>query len=77
MAHRLRLDGPDPQKRALELFALQGYKSGELSRRQVGDMLGLSFYETEEFLKVNGAEIPMTLEEVYRGARALEELIGR
>jgi hypothetical protein len=77
IAHSLQLDGPDPRRQTLEFFALQGYKSSRLSRRQVGDLLGFSFYETEEFLKANGAEIPITVEEVYRGAQALEELLAR
>jgi hypothetical protein len=47
IAHRLQLDGPEAQRRALEFFALQGYESGKRSRRQVGDLLGLSFYDTE------------------------------
>ena len=75
IAHQLRLDGPDAQARAREIFALQGYESGRLSRRQVGDFLGLSFYETEEFLKVNGGQITMTADEVYRDVRGLEDLL--
>jgi hypothetical protein len=75
IAHKLRLDGPDAQARARELFALQGYESGRLSRRQVGDFLGLSFYETEEFLKTNSGQIPMTADEVYRDVRGLEDLL--
>lgn len=73
IAHRLQLDGPDAQRHALELFALRGYESGKLSRRQVGDLLGLSFYDAEGFLKENGAVLPMTIEDVYREARALQD----
>lgn len=75
IAHRLRLDGPDAQARAREIFAIQGYESGQLSRRQVGDLLGLSFYDTEEFLKANGGHIPMTPDEVYADVRELQELL--
>jgi hypothetical protein len=38
-------------RRALEAVAAEGYRSGALSRGQVGTLLGLSFHETEEFLK--------------------------
>jgi hypothetical protein len=75
IAHQLRLDGPDAQARAREIFALQGYESGRLSRRQVGDFLGLSFYETEVFLKANGGQITMTADEVYGDVRGLEDLL--
>jgi len=38
-------------RRALEAIAAEGYRSDALSRGQVGTLLGLSFYETETFLK--------------------------
>ena len=38
-------------RRALEAIAAEGYRSDALSRGQVGTLLGLSFYETEAFLK--------------------------
>ena len=38
-------------RRALEAIAAEAYRSGALSRGQVGTLLGLSFFETEAFLK--------------------------
>ncbi len=75
LARQLHLDGPGSNRRALEIFALEGYRTLELSRRQVGELLGLSFYETEEFLKRNHATIPLTMEEYERGSSALSGLI--
>lgn len=40
---------------ALEAIAVAGYRQEALSRGQVGEMLGLSFWQTEEFLRTNGA----------------------
>jgi hypothetical protein len=77
IAHRLRLDGPDAQVCAREIIALHGYKSGQLSRAQVGDLLRLSFYECEEFLKAHGGQIPTTVDEVYQDVHALEALLTR
>ena len=77
VAHRLRLDGAEGQRRALEIFAVDGYRSDELTRGQVGELLGLSFYETEEFLKKNHVEIKLTMEEFQRGSVALEKIIAR
>ena len=71
LARKLQLDGPGCNRRALEIFALEGYRTLDLSRRQVGDLLGLSFYETEDFLKRNHASIPITLEEYEHGTAAL------
>ena len=74
---QLRLDGPHPERRVLEVFALEAYRAGELSCGKVGELLELSFYETEEFLKKNGAEIKSTLAEFERSSAALERLIQR
>jgi hypothetical protein len=75
IAHSLRLDGPQPNRRALEMLALEGYRAGDLSRGQVGVLLELSFYDTEEFLKKNHAYIELTLEEFHEGSNALETLL--
>lgn len=39
-----------PEKRILEALALDGYRTGDLSRGQVSELLGLSFSATERFL---------------------------
>jgi hypothetical protein len=75
LARQLHLDGPESNRRALEMFALEGYRTLELSRRQVGELLGLSFYDTEDFLKRNQPTIPLTMEEYERGSSALSGLI--
>jgi len=76
-AQRLHLDGAQGQRHALEVFAIDGYRRGELSRGQVGELLGLSFYGTEEFMKKNQVEIKLTMEEFQRGSAALDRLISR
>jgi len=73
---QLHLDGPQPDRRALEVFALEGYRAGELSRGQVSELLGLSFQDTEEFLKARHASIGLTLEEFHDDAASLERLLA-
>jgi hypothetical protein len=75
IARQLHLDGPASHRRALEIFALEGYRTLELSRRQVGELLGLSFYETEDFLKRSNATIPLSMEEYERGSSALRGVL--
>jgi len=75
IARSLHLDGPQPNRRALEMLALEGYRAGDLSRGQVGTLLGLSFYETEEFLKGNKITFELTHEEFQEGSKALEALL--
>ncbi len=58
-ARCLGLDGPDAETRVREVFAVHGYRNGQLSRRQVGEFLDLSSHDTEDFLKANRSEIPL------------------
>ena len=76
-AHQMHLDGAQGNRRALEMLALEGYRSCELSRGQVGKLLGIGYYETEEFLKKNRAFIEYTKEEYEQSQAALEKLLAR
>lgn len=40
----------DPHRFALEALALEGYREHRLTQKQVGEILGLSRIETEDFL---------------------------
>jgi len=42
---------PDPGREALEALAIEGYRSGALSHHQAGQLLGLSRFELDGFLK--------------------------
>jgi predicted HTH domain antitoxin len=42
---------PDPGREALEALAIEGYRSGALSHHQAGQLLGLSRFEFDGFLK--------------------------
>jgi hypothetical protein len=77
IASLLHLDEEKGKRRALEMFALEGYRGGDLSRGQVSELLGLEFNETEAFLKEHGAFIPLTPAEFQRSSEALEELFSR
>lgn len=77
LAKHLHLDGVQGRHRALEMFALEGYRSGRLSRGQVGKLLGMGFHETEHFLKEHRAEIDLTLAEFDKSSDALERLLER
>jgi hypothetical protein len=77
IAAQLHLDGEAGKKRALEMFALEGYRAGELSRGQVSEMLDLEFNETERFLKIHGCGHGLTPEQHEEGVRNLERLLSR
>jgi predicted HTH domain antitoxin len=76
-AKSLRLDGPQPGRRALEALALDGYRSGELSRGQVSELLDLEFNETMQFLKEHGCARSITFEDFEQESKGARELLGR
>ena len=76
-AKPLHLDGPQPDRRALEALALNGYRSGELSRGQVSELLDLEVNETMAFLKEHGCAHGVTLEEHERSIERFRNSFGR
>ncbi len=77
IAHSLRLDGPQSGRRALEMLALEGYRTGELSHGQVGGMLGMGFHETEKFLQDRGASLHYSIEDFEQDSANLREFLSR
>jgi len=75
IAKQLHLDGAQGNRRALEIFALDGYRNGELSRGQVSELLDLEFNETMEFLKAHDSVRSITLEDFEQDAKRLQELL--
>jgi predicted HTH domain antitoxin len=51
-------------RRALEALAVEGYRSGALTRAQVGRMINLNFWETEAFLKEREAYLHYSEEDL-------------
>ena len=54
MAERLAAEGGDLERRALEAFAVAEYQAGRLFASDLGQLLGLSRYEVDGFLKERG-----------------------
>jgi predicted HTH domain antitoxin len=49
---------PDAVSRhVMEDAAIEGYRAGRLSHRQVGEMLALDYWQTETFLKERGVPL--------------------
>ncbi len=72
----LQKRGIDVSRRALELFAVDEYKSGELSRGEVGRILGLNYYQVEEFLKAEEAYLDYGAAELEQDRAALNRTLS-
>jgi len=65
-------------RRALELLALDGYRSGELTEHQVGLMLGFDDrFEVDVFLKEHGAYYEQTTQDLDKSRVTLDKLLKR
>jgi predicted HTH domain antitoxin len=77
IARQLTPVGGDIPRRILEAVALEGYRSEQLSRGQVSEMLGLNFWETEAFLKAHGAYLNYSKEDLEQDARSNERVLRK
>ena len=71
--------GPDSEsigRRLLEQAAAEGYRSNQLSRSQVGQMLGLDWAETEEFLANHHCDRHYGQEDLDQDRRNLDSILG-
>ncbi len=75
-ARQFHLDDASNSRALLEAFLLQRYAEGELTAGQVGEVLGLSFHQTEQFLYDHNAP-GITPEQNLQGVRNLERLLSR
>jgi predicted HTH domain antitoxin len=57
IAAQLQTSWGDLSRRALESLAVEAYRAEFLTQPQVGEMLGLDFWETEHFLKERRASL--------------------
>jgi hypothetical protein len=72
IAKRLQSAWSDVSRGTLEAVALEGYRNAALTRDQVGRLLGLSFWDTEAFLKKRQACLAYTEEDLEQDRRDLD-----
>jgi hypothetical protein len=78
LAEQFHLESNDlHSRRFLEDFVLQRFAEGKLTSGQVGEALGLSFHQTEQFLHDHHAPPHVTAEEHRADLANLERLQGR
>jgi len=69
-------DTPDAVGRhVMEDAAIEGYRAGHLSHRQVGDMLGLDYWQTEVFLKERGVPLNYSAADLEADNATVERIL--
>jgi hypothetical protein len=78
IAVQLQVNGGNVAQRLLEMAVLEGYKSGELTSHQVGEMLGFDTrMEVDGFLKAHGIPLEYTRGDLERDRAALDALLDK
>jgi len=64
-------------RHVMEDAAIEGYRAGRLSHRQVGEMLGLDYWQTETFLKERGVPVNYSAEDLDADNATLDKILAR
>jgi predicted HTH domain antitoxin len=64
-------------RHVMEDAAIEGYRAGRLSQRQVGAMLGLDYWQTEAFLNGRGVPVNYSAADLAADNATLETLLPR
>ena len=72
--------GATPEARSQRLTedaAIQEYRAGRLSQRQVGEMLGLDYWQTESFLAKQNVALNYSLGDLQADRATLDQVLSR
>jgi hypothetical protein len=64
-------------RHVLEDAAIEGYRAGRLSQRQVGTMLGLDYWQTEAFLQKRGVPLNYSTADLEADNVTLDKILAR
>ena len=64
-------------RHVLEDAAIERYRAGRLSQRQVGDLLGLDYWQTETFLKQRGVPLNYSPADLDADRTTLDKILAR
>lgn len=77
IAQQLETAWQDIPRRVLEAVAVEGYRSGALTRGQVQRLLNLSWWETETFLKERQAYLHYDEADLKQDCTALDRVLPK
>ncbi len=63
-------------RRLIEDAAIEEYRAGRFSQRQVGEILGLDYWETERFLSERNVSLNYSLADLEVDRTTLDKLLG-
>jgi predicted HTH domain antitoxin len=72
-----RLDEDTLTRMVLEVVLIEAYRQRLISRRRVGEFLGLDFEETERFFQERGIPYNYAAEDFEQDGKTLEQLFAK
>lgn len=63
-------------RHVMEDVAIEGYRVGRLSHRQVGQVLGLNYWQTEAFLKPRGVPVNYSAADLVADNATSDKILG-
>ncbi|MGA2750990.1 MAG: UPF0175 family protein [Verrucomicrobiota bacterium] len=64
-------------RHVMEDAAIEGYRGGRLSHRQVGELLGLDYWQTEVFLQERGVPLNYSAADLETDRATLANILAR
>lgn len=64
-------------RHVMEDAAVEGYRAGRLTQRQVGAMLGLDYWQTETFLSNRAVPLNYSVADLAADNATLEKILAR
>jgi len=64
-------------RHVMEDAAIEGYRAGRLTQRQVGAMLGLDYWETETFLNRRNVKLNYSAADLAADTVTLDKILTR
>ena len=63
-------------RHVMEDAAIEGYRAGRLSHRQVGELLGLDYWQAEAFLKGRGVPLNYSVADLEADKATLDKILA-
>jgi predicted HTH domain antitoxin len=60
----------------MEYAAVESYRAGRLSHRQVGQLLGMDYWQTENFLRERNVPLNYSEASLEADSAALDKILG-
>ena len=64
-------------RHVMEDAAIEGYRAGRLTQRQVGQMLGLDYWQTESFLSQRAVSLNYSSTDLAADGTTLDKILPR